>query len=150
MHDIPSVHLLSCLECPQEWGDDTIKEKFASLVALRPHVLKALEEKRRAGDIGSSLAAKVIFKTASPRDLQYLKEKAEILPAVFIVSQVEITETKEISQGLSDEFAKTEIMIQKADGPKCSRCWNYKTDVGQDHEHQTLCQRCATIVKESI
>ncbi|MBN1869987.1 MAG: isoleucine--tRNA ligase [Candidatus Omnitrophica bacterium] len=148
MRGIQSVHLLPWLDCPQEWGKDTIREKFDLLVSLRPHVLKALEEKRRTGEIGSSLEAKVIFNTASPRDLQYLKQNADGLPAAFIVSQVEIHQVDQVGRGLNEEFAKTEIMIEKADGRKCGRCWNYKTDVGQDQEHQTLCQRCTAIVKE--
>ena len=71
-----------------------------------------------------------------------------MLPATFIVSQVEIKEVSEVSQGLSDGFSKTAIVIEKADGKKCSRCWNYKTDVGQDTEHQSLCTRCTAIVKD--
>jgi isoleucyl-tRNA synthetase len=150
MSGVESAHLLSWLDCPQEWGDEAIKEELAPLVALRPHVLKALEEKRRIGEIGSSLEAKVVFKTASPRDLQYLEQNAQRLPAALIVSQIEILKADTINQGLSEEFAKTEIVIEKADGVKCSRCWNYKTDLGRDTEHQTLCERCTAIVKESI
>ncbi len=147
---IQSVHLLSWLDCPKEWGDEAIKEKFALLVALRPHVLKALEEKRRTGEIRSSLEAKIVFKTASPRDLRYLERNAQRFPAAFIVSQIQVFKIDKIDQGLSEEFAKTEIVIEKADGAKCGRCWNYKTDLGRDIEHQTLCERCTAIVKESI
>lgn len=147
--DIESVHLLSWLDCPQEWDNEAIRKKFDLLVALRPHVLKALEEKRRTGEIGSSLEAKVIFKTASPRDLQYLSENKDSLPAAFIVSQIEVLQVDQVGQGLSEEFAKTEIVIEQADGQKCRRCWNYKTDLGRDIEHQTLCARCTAIVKES-
>ena len=150
MRDIQSAHLLSWLDCPQEWGDDAIRDQFALLVALRPHVLKALEEKRRTGEIRSSLEAKIIFKTANPRDLQYLEQNADRLPSAFIVSQAEVLKVEKVDQGLSEEFAKTEIVIEKADGAKCSRCWNYKTDLGRDIEHQTLCARCTAIVKESI
>jgi len=145
--DVQSVHMLSWLDCPQEWDNDVIKKQFALLIALRPHVLKALEDKRRSGDIGSSLEAKIIFQTASSRDLDYLDRNKNMLPAAFIVSQVEVREAKEVSQGLSNEFNKTAIAIEKADGQKCSRCWNYKRDVGQDSGHQTLCARCTVIVK---
>ncbi len=150
MRDVPSVHVLTWSDCPDEWGDEAVVERFAPLVALRPHVLKALEEKRRAGEIGSSLEAKVIFRTAGQRDRSYFKKNAKDLPAAFIVSQVEIREIQEVSRGLSEEFAKTEIVIERADGAKCSRCWNYRTDLGRDSKHPTLCERCTTIVKESM
>jgi len=148
--DTQSVHLLSWLDCPQEWDNKEVSTQFAPLVELRPHVLKALEEKRRTAEIGSSLEAKIIFETASSRDLKYLSQNRDMLPTTFIVSQVEIREVKKVSQGLSDEFDKTAIIIEKADGKKCSRCWNYKTDVGKDTDHQSLCARCTVIVKELI
>ena len=148
LNNVESVHLLPWLNCPQEWDNDSIKEQFAPLAALRPYVSKALEDKRRLGEIGSSLEAKIIFTTASPKDLKYLKHNRDMLPAAFIVSQVEIQEVGDITQGLSVEFAKTALMIEKADGSKCGRCWNYKIDVGKDSGQQMLCARCAEIVKE--
>jgi isoleucyl-tRNA synthetase len=150
LRNVQSVHLLIWEAPPEEWGNEKVKERFALLAALRPHVLKALEEKRRTGEIGSSLEAKVIFKTASLRDLEYLNQNIDMLPAAFIVSQVEVREDNTILQGLSEEFTKTEIIIEQADGQKCSRCWNYKTDLGSDAQHPTLCHRCTAIVKEFI
>ncbi len=148
MAEVSSVHLLPWIDCPEAWDNPRIKEQFDLLVSLRPHVLKALEDKRRTGDIGSSLEAKLLFRTASPRDFAYLNENVDMLPAAFIVSQARVEQVDDVNQGLSDEFTKTEILIEKADGAKCSRCWNYKEDIGQDVGHQTLCQRCTAIVKE--
>jgi isoleucyl-tRNA synthetase len=147
---IPSVHVLPWQDCPEEWNNTGVKEEFAFLVALRPYVLKALEDKRRDGEIGSALEAKIIFKTASVKDWEYLNRSQGMLPAAFIVSQVEIQKVGKVAQGLSDTFAQTEIVILKADGVKCSRCWNYRIDVGGDAAHQTLCARCTAIVKEFI
>ncbi len=148
--DVRSVHLLTWQEIPAEWKNKAVEEKFAVLKALRPYVLKSLEEKRRQGEIGGSLEAKAIFKTASERDLEYLKAQRDILSSVFIVSQTEIEQTNGTIQGLSEEFSKTTIEIQKADGHKCSRCWNYKTDVGLNKEHPTLCGRCSAIVNKGV
>ncbi|HQP10735.1 MAG TPA: class I tRNA ligase family protein, partial [Candidatus Omnitrophota bacterium] len=150
MAAMESVHLLPWIGCPDLWSNDKIKEKFALLTALRPHVLRALEDKRRAGGIGSSLEAKILFRTASPKDLAYLTDNAAMLPSAFIVSQVTTENVNEISQGLSEEFPQTEIVIEKADGQKCGRCWNYREDVGQETQHPALCQRCASIVKEFV
>jgi len=79
-----------------------------------------------------------------------LNQNKDTLPAFFIVSQVEIQEVQEVTQGLSDDFNKIAIVIEKASGQKCSRCWNIKTDVGQESEHQTLCARCTVIVKVAL
>ncbi|HBR14584.1 MAG TPA: isoleucine--tRNA ligase [Candidatus Omnitrophica bacterium] len=143
-----SVHILTWLEIPAVWKEAAIDEHFKPLVSLRPYVLKALEDERRTARIGSSLEAKIIIQTQSQKDLGYLNKLKEILPAVFIVSQVEIIEVKDVKQGVSDEFPGTEVVVERAEGQKCSRCWNYKMDVSQDSLGQTLCGRCTAIVKE--
>jgi isoleucyl-tRNA synthetase len=38
------------------------------------------------------------------------------------------------------------VEIQKIEGAKCTRCWIYKTDIGQDAHAPDLCQRCAAAV----
>ncbi|MCD4781507.1 MAG: isoleucine--tRNA ligase [Candidatus Omnitrophica bacterium] len=147
---VPSVHLLEWLTIPDEWLNEEIIKEFELLTAIRPFVLKALEDKRRDGDIGSSLEAKVIIRTASDRDKIYFKQREGFLPAAFIVSQVEIHQVEDIKNCLSEFFGKTEIVIVKAQGDKCPRCWNYKMDIGEVKEHKTLCARCAEIVKEFV
>lgn len=147
--DVASVHLLPWLDVPATWLEsEAIEAQFALLVELRPYVLKALEECRRDGHIGSSLEAKIIFQTASKRDADYLQKYAVMLPSAFIVSQVEIQVVEAVAQGLGGAFAQTQISIKKADGIKCGRCWNFKTDIGNDAQHETLCGQCAAIVKE--
>ncbi len=145
--DVESVHLLSWPITPDAWKNEDIHKRFAGLVSLRPFVLKALEDVRRSGQIGSSLEAKVTINTESQKDFDYLKSNFELLPATFIVSQVFLNRVEKIAKGLGDEFPKTEVVIDRADGEKCGRCWNYKIDVGQDHEHKMLCARCISIVK---
>jgi len=150
MQTISSVHLLKWLDVPADWQNEDVYRKFKTLVDLRPHVLKALEEKRRSGDIGSSLEARLEFKTASQRDFDYLSKNKGLLPSVFIVSEVEVVLVEGVENSLGGDFSKTQIVIEKSSGQKCSRCWNYKTDVGQDSQHQSLCVRCTEIVKELI
>jgi isoleucyl-tRNA synthetase len=35
-----------------------------------------------------------------------------------------------------------------AEGTKCTRCWNYRTDVGIDPRWSTVCGRCAGALEE--
>jgi len=143
-----SAHLLEWPQIDPEWRSTAVEEQFAVLMQLRPYVLKALEEKRRTGAIGSSLEAKVIFETASDRDEAYLKSHTAIIHSIFIVSQVEVNRVSEVSGTVNEEHNKTRIIIEKADGQKCARCWNYKTDVGRNHEHPALCDFCVRVIKE--
>ncbi|MEJ2199835.1 MAG: zinc finger domain-containing protein [Desulfuromonadaceae bacterium] len=39
------------------------------------------------------------------------------------------------------------IKIEKAQGDKCERCWNYATSVGSDTSHPSLCHRCSDALK---
>jgi isoleucyl-tRNA synthetase len=39
------------------------------------------------------------------------------------------------------------VAVSPAEGDKCQRCWKY-LPLGTDHEHPTLCESCAGIVRE--
>lgn len=148
MQGVDNVHCLEWLDVPAEWQDAQIDKKFELLIALRPHILRALEDARTKGEIGSSLEAKICFQTASQRDLQYLENFGDLLPAIFIVSQVAIEQVQGVEKGLSEIFSQTIVQISKAAGEKCSRCWNYFVDLGSDPEHPLLCKRCTGVVKK--
>ncbi len=149
MKAVPSVHLLSWLDVPDDWASPEafgIEDKYKLLTELRPFVMKALEDKRQAGLIGSSLDAKIRFRSASERDQRYLENLQGVLPSFFIVSQVGIEKVAEVENGVSAVFSKTEILIERADGRKCVRCWNYSAEVGKNQEHPQLCERCWPVV----
>ncbi len=148
MKEVKSVHLLDWPENKSSWNSSAIAQRFDALFKLRPYVLKAMEEKRRLGEIGSSLEAKVVFQTEDQQNFQYLSDLKGLLPSVFIVSQVDIKKVDKILIPLGEEFSRVEIVIHNAEGQKCSRCWNFSKYVGQNNEHPTLCDRCAPIVKE--
>jgi isoleucyl-tRNA synthetase len=99
--------------------------------------LKALEVARAEKRIGKSLEAKVVL-TAGFDLHPVLAQFAAELPALFIVSQVELLQG--VENGVSVE-------IQRADGTKCERCWKYTLDVGSDPDFATLCAACAEAIK---
>ena len=140
--DVESVHLLEFLDVPEQWDNPRIDEYFALLITLRPHVLKALEDQRAANLIGASLEAKVTFQTCSDRDLTYLVQFGAQLADMFIVSQAAVEKIDKVDQGLDADFANTAVVITKADGEKCVRCWKYRTD----NNEEQLCGECRTIL----
>jgi isoleucyl-tRNA synthetase len=148
LKEAASVHVLPWLECPNEWQQKELERKFNFLEIMRPGVLKALEDKRRDGEIGSSLEAKLVFESASARDLEQLRSFEDILPQVFIVSGVEIRPVDAVSRGVSEDFPRTAVIIEKAAGEKCVRCWNYSTQVGGDPQHPRICERCLPVVRD--
>jgi isoleucyl-tRNA synthetase len=143
-----SVHVLPWPLVDKDWISPEIEEKFKALLDMRDFVLKALDEQRKSGKIGSGLQAKVQILTASNRDHQYFSSFKDSLASIFIVSQVELKQVPSVTAPLSDYFSQTEVVIYPADGIKCARCWNWRTDVGKSLAHPSLCARCTEIVEQ--
>ncbi|MFZ5799793.1 MAG: isoleucine--tRNA ligase, partial [Candidatus Omnitrophota bacterium] len=138
-----SVHLLDWAAADPQWNNPAVEEKFRTLVELRPFVLKALEDFRASGKIGSSLEAKIILETIDGKRADYLEGCRNVLPEFFIVSQAEIQKVAGLSRAaLSEEFKDLSVVIEPAQGRKCSRCWNFRLEVGEVVEHPDLCGRC--------
>jgi isoleucyl-tRNA synthetase len=117
------------------------------LAKVRGEVLKALETARNEKKlINAGLEAKVLLKA----DLELkakLKHYLGQLPGLFIVSQVEL-----MNAGTGEYRAESvpglEVTVQRADGKKCERCWNYSTHVGENQKYPSICERCSEAIKE--
>ena len=152
LKNVFSVHLLSWNPTPDIWvRDSALDQKWGFLLAaFRPYVLKALEEKRQQGLIGSSLEAKVTIQTASKNVFEQLSQfDAQTLRSVFIVSQCELAFAADVASDISAECPKTQVVVSKADGQKCTRCWNYSSFVGSHQKHPQLCPRCLAVVEKN-
>jgi isoleucyl-tRNA synthetase len=136
----PSVHVAEFKSPEQllEGVTDAQKEglkKWESLLEVRTSVLASLEEARQGRLIGSGLEARV--RIAAEGDLwNLLNEYRDFLPTFFIVSQVELGK---------GAFG---IVVDRALGKKCARCWNYSEHVGEDDRYPSVCERCSAALKE--
>jgi isoleucyl-tRNA synthetase len=117
-------------------------EDWTTLLAVREQVLKSLEEARNAKQIGKSLEAQVKVSATDPV-YSVLASYREQLRYVFIVSAVTL-EQKASGNGTGS----IAVQVSKADGAKCSRCWNYSTHVGEVPAYPTVCERCSAVLKE--
>ena len=111
-------------------GNAALLEKWSRIRAIRDLVNKEIENVRSAGQIGSSLQARVVL-TAPPEDFELLQSLGEDLKYPFIVSQMALR----AGDALHIEVTALELA-------KCERCWHYSDDVGANPEHPTLCKRC--------
>jgi isoleucyl-tRNA synthetase len=116
------------------------------LAKVRAEVLKALEAARNEKRINSGLEAKV-FLGGNPELRAKLKHHLAQLPELFIVSQVDFL-TAGASEYKSELVPSLQVSIQKADGAKCERCWNYSTHVGENTRYPTVCERCSAALGE--
>jgi isoleucyl-tRNA synthetase len=140
-----SVHL-SLLPEPRELTEGMTPEvrerapNWTRLMEVRDRVLKELEIKRQEKFIGAPLEARV--RIAANGDLYpLLSAYTNELPGLFIVSQVDVT---------SAPGADLNIVIQRAGGVKCERCWKYTEDVGSDPSFPTICASCADVVRQIL
>ena len=131
-----NVQLLDYPKVSKEYSDDVINN-YESFMSLRDEVLKKLEEARSSSLIGSSQEATVSLfeKNDVIRHLKMEKNPAE-LARLFVVSKVELN-------------SKQEIVVSRANGQKCPRCWNY-VDQLHVHEEHMVCQRCNDVLKEKV
>ncbi|MGD9560715.1 MAG: isoleucine--tRNA ligase [Pyrinomonadaceae bacterium] len=133
----PSVHLAEFPKgTPASGRQGALLSDWERIFAIRDEVLKALEEARIAKQIGSSLEAKVIL-TTDAGTTRFLLDYFDQLRYIFIVSQVEVREGDAMK-----------VEVQKADGQKCERCWNYSTRVGEFESYPTVCERCIEALSE--
>jgi isoleucyl-tRNA synthetase len=120
---------------------------WEKLLAVRTEVLRALESARNAKTISGALEAKVVLNAA--QDLAPLLEQYKSwLPALFIVSQVEIAPAASADAQKSELLPGLSVAVQHADGVKCERCWNYSTHVGENADYPTVCERCVKALNE--
>ncbi len=110
---------------------------------IRENANKVLEEKRNEKIIGKSLEAKVII-TCDDESIDSLNEIKDKLAEILIVSDVEIRTGMAHDDVMSNGYS---YEVVRAEGEKCERCWCYSKYVGTNHEHPTLCQRCAAAIE---
>ncbi len=129
--DKESVFLDKWFNIPAEWGEGN--EKYKEAFDLRDIVLKELENRRAEKAIGLSLDAAVTikYKKEEFKDVLELFDLKEFL----IVSGVSTL----CDPSMQEE---TRIEVTKSPGEKCTRCWNYRTDLKKG-----LCSDCAEQIK---
>ncbi|HEY0078327.1 MAG TPA: isoleucine--tRNA ligase [Pyrinomonadaceae bacterium] len=145
-----SVHLAEFPLSSRETGgessaassDEELKARWARVFEVRDVVLRALEEARSAKLIGSALEAHVYLETdrSSYELLQHYREE---LRYIFIVSQVSLSLAAE-----GEEVRGLRVRVERAEGEKCERCWNYSTRVGEFARYPTVCERCIEALAE--
>jgi isoleucyl-tRNA synthetase len=137
-----SVHLAVWPAPPPEREDAALLETWEKLLSVRGEALKRLEDWRREKTIGNSLEAKVMIRAEDPAWRDLLRSYRDILPGIFLVSQVEIREAGEGPALAPSGIEGVRIGLAKAEGTKCARCWKFSPTVGKSEKHPTICASC--------
>jgi isoleucyl-tRNA synthetase len=165
-----SVFLSDFLEAREEFREPELEKKWERLIAVRDEVNKALEIKRAEKFIGNSLEARVTVYPIDENDFTLLETYHGFLNTLFIVSQAELSsegvklvkeadsleeaikileEQGTVAPWMLESFQGEYVWVhvQRAEGEKCQRCWNWSTTVGEAEDAPDICLRCHNIVK---
>jgi len=142
-----SVHLAMFPETTDILGENIATREtqqetdWTALRGFRTGVLQRLEELRNDKVIGSGLEAKVNV-SAGGDFYQIMQRHESQLRYLLLVSSVHLEKMRE------GAGTGATISVEKADGLKCERCWNYSSHVGEDKTYPTVCERCSAVLKE--
>jgi isoleucyl-tRNA synthetase len=143
-----SVQLTDMPEWKEIPNAEELKTKWNAFLEIRDDVLKALEEARNQKVIGKSLTAKVTL-YVNDETQSLLNSISEDLKQLFIVSAIEVGGEAADAPEHALTVGQNKIVVEKAEGETCARCWVVTPTVGEDKDHPELCTRCASVVKEN-
>ncbi|QKJ85779.1 Isoleucine--tRNA ligase [Paramixta manurensis] len=120
---------------------------WAELLKVRGEVNKVIEQARTDKRVGGSLEATVTL-YADAALAEKLRSLGDELRFVLLTSGAQVADYAQApEEAQQSELVKgLKIVLHKAEGEKCPRCWHYTTDVGQNAEHAEICGRCFTNV----
>ncbi|MBI4353236.1 MAG: isoleucine--tRNA ligase [Candidatus Omnitrophica bacterium] len=125
--------------CPQ-YRDALLEEKWERFLGIRDKALKVLEGHREKKEIGNSLEAALELTVSEKEDEEFLKSFGRELEGLLLVSDVRVA----LDPSAAGEGPR--VLVKKAEGRKCERCWNYRDSVGKDKTHPALCRRCVEVL----
>lgn len=139
-----SIHLEMFPNIPTDWQRPDLMNTMEVLRDVRRVMTGALEIERAAKTIGSSLQATLtIYVSKKTADLLKDYDLAEI--GITSAAQVLIAQPPAGAFVLEDVH-NVGVVVNIAEGRKCTRCWKVLEDVGQG-THADLCIRCDEVVK---
>jgi len=125
-----SVMLHTWQPLPAPAAETELVDKWRRLRGYRGEVMRALEELRIAGRIGSSLQAEVRIHCDGEK-YDTLAALGDDLRFVLICSQTTLVRD-----------SRDELSCAPLPHAKCERCWHVRADVGTHPDHPGLCGRC--------
>lgn len=124
-------------------ADEAMGEDFwQRVIQVKEAVNKLIENRRRAGELGSPLEAELVL-FADDNWLQLLNSLGSELKFVMLTSEARVLPLDQASGEAEDsELPGLKLQISKTAQAKCARCWHYQADVGSNAAHPEICGRC--------
>ncbi|MBO2534495.1 isoleucine--tRNA ligase [Rummeliibacillus suwonensis] len=145
--DAESVQLTDMPDAVQKENFVALTDKWTKIMKIRDVVLKALEEARNAKTIGKSLEGKATV-YGTDEVVTLLNDANINFAQLNIVSDFAVGGALEDAPDHAIKTEKVAVVVEKAEGEKCERCWTISKTVGHNHKHPTLCEHCADTVEK--
>ncbi|MDX1518683.1 MAG: class I tRNA ligase family protein, partial [Gammaproteobacteria bacterium] len=147
----PSVFLEEWYDLP-DVADDSLLEKWNSIIDVRDGVNRVLEALRNDDQIGSALEAEItVFCNGTLQE--QLASLDDELRFVLITSQASLGSLDDVPpEAVScspEKGGAYAVNAVKTGYKKCVRCWHYRASVGEHTEHPELCDRCVVNISGS-
>ncbi|MBA3696468.1 MAG: class I tRNA ligase family protein, partial [Methylotenera sp.] len=119
-------------ELPKHHMSEADVLTWQDILEVRALTNKAIEEKRSAGLVGSSLQSEIdIYADGNIYDS--LHKLQDDLRFVLITSRASLHKEAD---------AVLRVEVTPSQHTKCDRCWHYRADVGAEELHPKICGRC--------
>ena len=125
-----SVLLTTFPAVKKEQINQEIEQYWNEIWTIRELANKKIEEQRTAKIIGHSLDTKITI-AAPDKEYAFLDKLGDDLKDILIVSQIALKRDNELN-----------IIVEKAEGEKCERCWQYATGMKKEGRFPNVCARC--------
>jgi isoleucyl-tRNA synthetase len=139
-----SVHLAAFPQAPPGYPDEALLTKYDFLLKVRNDINRGLEEARQAKTVATAQEASVLLGPGDAGLFHRLSEYQGELQTLSQVAEMRV-ERREAQSGqgvAAQEIPGLVIVVRKAPGSKCVRCWFTQPTVGADPEHPQICDRC--------
>jgi isoleucyl-tRNA synthetase len=139
----PSVHIAEFPRVADVEAllDAQLVRRWERLIEIRNEVNRELEAARQAKTIGNSLGAHVTLRARGDA-AALLQSVHDDLPMLFIVSQLEFMPA-------TGDGPEIEVIVKRAEGEKCARCWRIVSSVSSDTATAGLCDRCVNALEKT-
>ncbi|VFP88418.1 isoleucine--tRNA ligase [Candidatus Erwinia haradaeae] len=118
-------------------------EYWNLILEVRGEVNKAIEQARSHQEIGSTLETNIILYTNQSLANKLTRLHDE-LHFIFLASSSEVLELDNAPYNAyqSHIIENLKIVVRKASGKKCLRCWHRTQDIGINSKYSDICGRC--------
>jgi len=137
-----SIHMQAFLVFPGEYENISLAEKWEKIRTYRRVMTGALEVERAAKTIGSSLQGELQIYTS--KDIIDLFKDIDIAEFAITSKATLVMAQPVASAFMLDDVPDMGVVVSKAEGEKCERCWRVLEEV-KAPKH--LCQRCDDVVE---